>query len=228
MRKILPYETIKSLIQKGGFGTYLLYAVPGDQKIAGSHLMADVDADARMNSDALVVDLDDKINEFRNGLYKIVLKRSNKTRSDGEVTYFFEVREFKEDYAVTQQREQQMQQQPIQLAGLSGDRVEELVKERVNQLLQAREAEWQKQREIDELKREILDLKRRKPPTRKKENPMRELMGMGLVAGSAFISEQWPNTKPIVEKALAALNNMGGDEEEEEEEEEGSTFMRPE
>jgi hypothetical protein len=227
MRKILPYETIKSLIQKGGFGTYLLYIVPGDQKIAGSHLMADADADARMNSDALVVDLDDKINEFRNGLYKIVLKKSNKTRSEGEVTYYFEVRDFKEDYT-GQQREQQMQQIPVQLAGLSGDRVEELVKERVAQLLSAREAEWQKQREVDELKREILELKRRKPATRKKENPMRELMGMGLVAGSAFITEQWPNTKPIVEKALDALNGMGGGEDEEDEEDEGSTFSRPE
>lgn len=223
MRKILPYEVLKQMIQKGGFGTYRLYVLPDNNLVAGSHLMADADADAKMSPDNLVVDLEGNMDLLGDGLYRIVLKKSNKTRSEGEVMYHFELRRDKADSNYSR-----AEQAPIQFAGLSGDKVEELVKERVNQLLQAREAEWQKQREIDELKREILELKKRKPATRKKENPMRELMGMGLVAGSAFISEQWPNTKPIVEKALAALNNMGGDEEEEEEEEEGSTFMRPE
>jgi hypothetical protein len=222
MRKILPYEVLKQMIQKGGFGTYRLFVLPDNNLVAGSHLMADADADAKMSSDNLVVDLEGNVDLLGNGLYRIVLKKSNKTRSEGEVTYVFQVSTDNGTDAGSAQ-----QQIPVQLAGLSGERVEELVKERVSQLVSAREAEWQKQREIDELKREILELKRRKPTTRKKENPMRELMGMGLVAGSAFITEQWPNTKGIVEKALDALNGMGG-EEEEDEEDEGSTFMRPE
>ncbi len=219
MSKILPYDTLKELIQKFGFGTYRVYSLPGNYPVAGSHLMADADTDAKMKPDELVLHLSEAIDLLGGGTYKIVLKKSNKSQSNTEVAYHFEVR--------TDRNDNPASTVTPALAGLGADKVEELVNSRLHQLIAAKEAEWEQKRKVDVLEREIAELKKRKPP-RKKQNDLQGLVNLGLVFGSAFVSEQWPGTKPMIEKALGAIATMGNEEEEEEEEEENTTFQRPE
>jgi hypothetical protein len=221
MSKILPYETLKELIQKFGFGTYRVYSLPGNYPVAGSHLMADADTDAKMKPDELVLHLSEAIDLLGDGTYKIVLKKSNKSQNNTEVAYHFEVRTDRNDNSagsiVT----------PA-LAGLGADKIEELVNNRLQQLIAAKEAEWEQKRKVDALEREIAELKKRKP-VRKKQNDLQSLINLGLVFGSAFVSEQWPGTKPMIEKALGAIATMGGEDEDEDgEDDDDSTFKRPE
>jgi hypothetical protein len=207
MKRIFPYAVVKELIQKGGFGTYRLFVLPDNNLVAGSHLQADQDSDVKMSPDNLIIDLQDNVDLMGNGLYRITLKKTNKSQANTEVNYIFQVNE--EGAAVVTQSS---------MAGvpLSQDRIEEIVNQRLTALLAAKTAEMEKQRIIDNLTREV-DLLKKKKPVRKKSNDLGALLNIGLVAGSAFITEQWPNSKSIVEKALDSIKALEEDEEEEEE-----------
>lgn len=218
--KFLPYETVLEIIAKTGFGTYKLFTLPGNNLVAGSHLMADPETDAKMTSDNLVIHLREAVDLIGDGQYRIILKKSNKSQTNTEVAYHFTASSDKSDNGGSVVA-------PIQFAGLSGDKIETIVSERVAQLMAAKEAEWESKRQVERLEREIAELKKRKP-TRKKQSDLQGLVNLGLVFGSAFVTEQWPNTKPMVEKALGAISAMSDEgDDEDEDDEDDSTFTRP-
>lgn len=221
MKQILSFDIVKKLIEKGGFGTYRLYSTPGESLLAGSHLRADVSDDSAIPTAKLIAELEESlelVTEDRGkSTFLIELKRSPKTQSISVVKYMF-------TYGTGQEA---TQQQPAQFAGIGEDKLEALVANRVAQLLSVKEAEWEKQRQIDMLVNEIADLKRKRHAPKKKGNDLSGLIKLGLVGGSAFITKQWPDTKEIVKEALAAVSNMTDEGDEEEDEEEGTGFERP-
>lgn len=220
MKQILPFEVVKKLIEKGGFGNYRLFSLPGENFVAASHLNIDQAQDGQMPTAKLIVDLEENLDLLTetNAIttFLISLKKSSKSPSINEVKYLFSFGDASHN----------TQQPTIQLQGLSDDKVEQIVTTRVNQLMAAKEAEYQKQRQIDLLVNEISELKRKKYAPKKKGNDLAGLINLGIVAGSAFITKQWPDTKEVVQQALGAISGATDDEEEEEEEETG--FSRPE
>jgi len=223
MKKILPFEVIKQLIQKAGFGTYQLYEMPGNNKVAGSHLTAEADSSEsanKMSAADLVIDLQSYIDQLGDGMYRIVLKKSNKSQESTAVNYFFQVREGQPEASGSPTLGN------VYADRIDADKIETMVNSRVEKLLALKEAEWEAKREMEALRAEIEFLKKRKP-SRKKQSDLAGLLNLALVGGSAFISEQWPNTRPMVEKALTALGQMDAGDDDEEDEEEETGFNRP-
>ena len=221
MKQILPFESVKKLIEKGGFGSYRLFSLPGENLIAGSHFKEEDGTGTALSPAKLIVDLEENLEIVTDGgmtTFLIELKRSNKSQATTSVRYYFTYGE----------QTTQPVQQSVQLAGMGEDRLEQLVSARVNQLLSIKEAEWQKQRQLDQLMNQIVELKRKKYGPKKKSNELSGLINLGLVALPAFITKQWPDTKEVVTQALGAIRNLDGDDgDEDDDDDDGTGFERP-
>lgn len=196
MKKLYTLEAVKQLITNGGFGTYQLFSMsPGEPLLAGSHLTSDGTEDTKMETGKLIAHLCEQLEILGPGNYMIVLKRSMKTQGPNVVKYVF-----------TTEEEASRQIDSGNLSGLPADKLEELVMGRVDRLMAEREKQYEKEREISDLKRKIEELTKRKPPTKKKSD-LGALMPVLLMGGSVFIEKQWPESKETVHKALDAIKN---------------------
>jgi hypothetical protein len=219
MKKILSLEQVKQLINNGGFGTYMLRRlVPGEPLVAGSHITSDGATDTSMSTDKLIAHLCEQLDILGSDNYSIELKRSAKSNTPNVVKYMFTTEE--------EQARQQVDYPSMQ--GIPADKFEEMVRSRVDQLMELRDKEYKMEREIEEFRRQIIELKKPKRGTKKK-NDLMALLPLALAGGSAFIVEKWPNTKETVHKALDAISSYADDDDDDDDddEEERVQFKRP-
>lgn len=215
MLKQLPFESVLKLIEDMGFGTYKLFS--GNELVAGSHLVVDDnDKKGSLQVNELIEHLCRKVELLGDGVYKIILKKSNVSASSVETTYRFAIQE-KEDEPV--------QQVNKGYAGLgSVEDIEKLVNERLTKALIAESEKRALEQKLFLLELENKTLRSRKPSRKKEKDLMGILGGLGMMGAAAFISEKYPNSVPLVEKVLGAMSD---EEEDEEDEEEGTGFTRP-
>lgn len=220
--KLLSFEAVCDLIREGGYGCYRLFLIPGNDLLGGSHLNDD-GKENRINTDDLIHNLEQKMEYLGTGKYLLCLKKTNSTPNTSEVKYRFEYVSPEDDDETA----------AVQLSGggggISPDKLETIVSERVEKAL-AEEREKQKLNDqLRGLEWEIKQLKARRRPTRKKNDLLGGLANIATIGAVTFISERYPKSVPLVEKVLDAISAGAlEDEDEDEENGEGTGFSRPE
>lgn len=212
MNKLISFDAVKNLISQSGFGTYKLFALPSNEQVGGSHITED--RDKAMNQEELVADLEGKIELLGDGLYLILLKKSNMSPNTTEVRYRFQV-----------VSEKGIGSSQVN-SGYTSAEVETMINKRIAEAL---DAEREKQKLSDQLKEinwQMTQLKAAKRRPVAKKSGLEGMFNIMLMGGAAFISEKYPNSVPLVKEVIKSFTPMDEGEEEDEEEEEGGGTVR--
>lgn len=215
---MLNIESLKSLIISGKFGWYMLQNQAGTENMGGSHLGEKEDSLKAFDTEAVVTDLEGKLNLLPDGNYKIILKKSPQTNKSAEVVYRF---------STGNPQAALVQNQAVQSPSLSGvgyvhiSEVDQRVKQAVTESLASEMDKFRVMRELDAKDREIERLKeqlhKRNQPTNNNLEGLYDVAKMGI---GVLISHFKP-------EALPAIQSMMGYESESKTEEQ-KTFKRPE
>lgn len=207
MYKLLQKIAVENLIAEGGYGTYRLYSLPGNELLAGSHLTEDKSAAAQMPTEQILEHLNRQLDFIGDGDFKIVLKKNHLSTSQTEVTHRFQVR-----------KDQPNNNAPVNngYSGLGADQIERMVSDRVAQIMEKEREKQVFQDKVRELENQLKQLRSARFK-KKTTNWVKELGNLGQIAAATLIAERWPNAVPLVEKVIAKFDSSGEDEDEEEE-----------
>jgi hypothetical protein len=207
----IPYENVKALISQGEFGHYVLFSLPGNEQIGGSHLSSGKgDGEQKISSADLLAHLDTVINNVGAGQYKIVLKKTSLSNNGG-VTYRFYVKGENEEKNATGSYLGYVPD------GLKMKDIDERVADSVTKALAAEREKFNLLLENFKLQQELAEVKKKKSASGTDLKWVKELAGLGKMGLVLFASANYPEAA----KALAAM----AEEEEEEEDEEENDYQ---
>jgi hypothetical protein len=220
--KALPLENLKKLIEQGGFGTYRLFAVPGNELVASAGTNEE-EKPLKMSTGDLMADIEKRLDALGTGEYRIHLKKSPQSASTTEMVYRFKYVDSEDETVATQSN-----RKSDSFHGLgSPDKLEDLIERRVSERLALEKEKNEIRDQMKELlwKMKEMETSRRRRPAKNQLGFLNGLVDVVKIGAVTFIAEKYPASKEMV---LQTLKTMASPEEEEEEEEEEETgFIKP-